>query len=81
MWPESSKSSADYFVIGTFALCPNGELLVLDIYRERLEGPNQPMLIKGKYDEYKPVLIGAESASIGITLYQQLRLVIFHAIG
>lgn len=69
----SKKSSADYFVLGTFALCSNGELLVLDIFRERLEGPDQPMLIKRKYDEYKPVLIGVESANMGLTLYQQLR--------
>ena len=69
----SKKSSADYFVLGTFALCPNGELLVLEIFRERLEGPDQPALIKRKYDEHKPVLIGVESANMGLTLYQQMR--------
>lgn len=69
----SLKSSADYFVLGTFALCPNGELLVLEIFRERLEGPDQPALIRRKFDEYKPVLIGVESASMGLTLYQQVR--------
>lgn len=42
----SSKSRADYFILGTFALCPNYELLVLDIYLEQLEEPYQPMLIK-----------------------------------
>ena len=35
----SKKASADYFVLGTFALCPGGELLVLEILREHLEGP------------------------------------------
>ena len=69
----SKKSSADYFVLGTFALCPNGELLALEIFRERLEGPDQPTLIKRKFDEYKPVLIGVESANMGLTLYQLLR--------
>ena len=68
----SKKSSADYFVLGTFALCPNGELLIIDIHRERLEGPDQPILIKRKFSEYKPVLIGVESANMGLTLYQQL---------
>ena len=69
----SKKSSADYFVLGTFALCPNGELLLLEIFRERLEGPDQPALISRKYEEYKPVFVGVESANMGLTLYQQLR--------
>ena len=69
----SKKTSADYFVLGTFALCPNGELLLLEIFRERLEGPDQPTLIQRKYNEHSPVLIGVESASMGLTLYQQLR--------
>ena len=69
----SIKSSADYFVLGTFALCPNGELLLLDILRERLEGPNQPMMIKQKFDEYIPAIIGVERANMGLTMYQQLR--------
>ena len=69
----SRKTSADYFVLGTFALCPNGELLVLEILRERLEGPDQPSLIMRKHHEYRPVFIGIESANMGLTLYQQLR--------
>ena len=69
----SKKSSADYFVLGTFALCPNGELLVLEIFRERLEGPDQPALINRKFQEYTPVLIGVESANMGLTLYQLVR--------
>ena len=67
----SRKSSADYFVLGTFALAPGGELLVLDILRERLEGPDQPALIRRKFHEYNPVIIGIESANMGLTLYQQ----------
>lgn len=67
----SKKSSADYFVLGTFALTPKGEILALDILRERLEGPDQPLLMRRKFQEWKPVLIGVESASMGLTLYQQ----------
>ena len=69
----SRKTSADYFVLGTFAVCPNGELLLLEVFRERLEGPDQPTLIARKHQEYKPALIGVESANMGLTLYQQLR--------
>ena len=69
----SLKSSADYFVLGTFAICPDGELLVLEIFRERLEGPDQPGLIARKYLEFMPLMTGVESSGIGLTLYQQLR--------
>ena len=69
----SRKTSADYFVLGTFAICPNGELLILEILRERLEGPDQPTLITRKHHEYKPLMIGVESVNMGLTLYQELR--------
>lgn len=54
-------------------MCPDGELLVIDIFRERLESPDQPALMMRKYQEYKPSLIGVESSNTGLTLYQQLR--------
>ena len=44
-----------------------------EILRERLEEPDQPSLMARKYREYKPALIGVESANMGLTLYQQLR--------
>ena len=67
----STKSSADYFVLGTFALTPTGELLVLEILRERLEGPDQPALMRRKFEEWRPTLVGVEGANMGLTLYQQ----------
>ncbi|MBQ7593148.1 MAG: hypothetical protein IJU48_02200 [Synergistaceae bacterium] len=69
----SMKSSADYFVLGTFALCPDGELLVLDIFREHLNGPDQPALMLRKFQEWKPSLVGVEDSEISITMYQLLR--------
>lgn len=66
----STRSSAYYFVLATFMLCPNGELLLLGILLERLEGPDQPVLIKRKFDEYTPAMIGVDSANIGLTMYQ-----------
>lgn len=41
----STRSSVNYFMLGTFVLCPNVELLLHDILRERLEGADQPILI------------------------------------
>jgi predicted phage terminase large subunit-like protein len=68
----STKTSADFFVLGTFAVTPESELLVLDILRTRVEGPDQPDLIRRHYERYKPALIGVESKNMGITLFQSL---------
>jgi hypothetical protein len=35
-WAWSQQSTADYSAIGVFALCPGGELLVLDVVNRRL---------------------------------------------
>ena len=68
----STKSSADYFVNGTFAVTPHNELLVLDIFRTRLEGPDQPKHMHRLFHEWKPLIQGVESKNMGLTLYQQL---------
>ena len=68
----SRKASADFFVLATFALAPGGELLLLDVLRERLEGPDQPALMRRKWAEWRPALVGVESANMGLGLYQQL---------
>jgi predicted phage terminase large subunit-like protein len=69
----STKSSADYFVVGTFALTPQNEILILDIFRTRIEGPDQPGHMHRLFQEWKPLLQGVESKNMGLTLFQQLR--------
>jgi predicted phage terminase large subunit-like protein len=68
----STKTSADFFALGTFAVTPESDLLVLDMLRTRIEGPDQPALIRRSYERYKPALIGVESKNMGITLFQSL---------
>ncbi len=68
----STKASADYFVLGTWALTPNKELLLLDVIRERLEGPDQPILFQNGFHRWHPVKQGVEVAGLGKTLYQTL---------
>jgi predicted phage terminase large subunit-like protein len=69
----STKSSADYFVVGTFALTLQNELLVLDIFRTRIEGPDQPGHMRRLFQEWQPLLQGVESKNMGLTLFQQLK--------
>jgi predicted phage terminase large subunit-like protein len=68
----STKSSADYFVLGTWAVTPSQDLLLLDILRRRLEGPDQPALFHQGYARWRPALQGVEARNTGLTLFQQL---------
>lgn len=68
----SAKSTADYFVLATWAQTPNKELLLLDIIRERLEGPDQPDLFQNGYRRWRPALQSVEIKAMGLTLFQTL---------
>lgn len=67
------SDSADYFVLSTFALTPDNNLLVLDVFRLKIEGPDQPRLIRQQAQKWKPLMIGVESKNMGLTLFQTLR--------
>jgi predicted phage terminase large subunit-like protein len=68
----STKESADFFVLGTWAITQNKELLLLDIIRERMESPDQPDLFENGFRRWKPVQQGVEVAGLGKSLYQTL---------
>lgn len=71
----SEKASADYFVLGTWLVTPARDLLLRDVLRERLEGPDQPRLFRQGYERWtpRPRMQGIESKGIGLTLFQTLR--------
>lgn len=69
----STKSTADYFVLATWVVTPHKELLLRDIIRERLEGPDQPQLFKQAMHRWSPVLQGVETKAMGLTLFQTLQ--------
>jgi len=69
----STATSADYTVVGTFALTPKSELLVLDILRLRLESPDLIGLLRRGYEKWRPGFIGIERAGYGLMLIQQAR--------
>ena len=69
----SDKTSADYFVITTFMVTPQNDLLVLDVFRLQVEGAEQKRLIADAYRRYDPQIQGVEVKSMGLTLYQECR--------
>jgi len=69
----STKTSADYFVLATWLVTPHKDLLLRDVIRMRLEGPDQPKLFEQGYQRWRPKLQGVETKSMGLTLFQTLR--------
>lgn len=56
----SLKKEADYTVIGAWAVSPYGDLILLDIHRERMEGPDLVPSIKSMVNRHDLEYIGIE---------------------
>lgn len=69
----SVKASADYTVVAAWAVTPQRDLILLDIQRLRMEGPDQPDLIRGAFQKWKASQVKVESVAYQLTLVQSLR--------
>ncbi len=67
----STKTSADYTVVATWAATPDKDLLLLDRVRLRLEGPDHVPLLRTTYQRWKPGFIAIERTGFQLTLIQQ----------
>lgn len=68
----STKASADYFVLSTWAISKSSDLIRVDGIRARLEGPDQINLFKQAFSRWKPAFQAVEAVGVGKTLYQML---------
>jgi predicted phage terminase large subunit-like protein len=66
----STKTTADYTVISTFALTPNQDLLLLNVQKVKMEGPDQLPLIQSVYMNWRPAQIYIESVGYQLTMIQ-----------
>jgi predicted phage terminase large subunit-like protein len=69
----SLKTSADYTVVATWAQTRAGDLILLDLVRRRLEGPDQVKLLRSVYERYKPSFLAIENVAYQLALIQQAR--------
>lgn len=68
----STSTSADYTVIATWAYVPERHLvLLLDIIRERMEGPDLIPRLREVNARFRPALIGIESGAAQLALVQE----------
>lgn len=56
----SVKKDADYTVIGAFAVTPENDLILLDLHRERMEGPALQPAIRSMVERHNLDYIGIE---------------------
>jgi predicted phage terminase large subunit-like protein len=62
---DTVATSADYTVVATFARTPNGELLLIDLLRRRLESTGHLPMLKAAWDRHHPEFIGVETDAYG----------------
>lgn len=76
----STKDHADYTSVGIWQAIPNPaspmfghDLLLLDVIRERLEGPDQQKLMGDVYRRYGLAYVAIERAGYQLTMVQSVR--------
>ena len=69
----STKTSADYFVLGTWAQTPDNDLALIDLIHTRLETPDQVPLFRQQFNRWKPGTQWVGTKGLGISLYQLLK--------
>lgn len=68
----SVKTQADYTVMGVFGLT-GPDLMLLDLFRGKLEGPDLPRLAARVFQAYRPAYIGVESVGFQTSTVQDMR--------
>lgn len=68
----SVRTQADFTVMGVFGLT-GPDLLVLDVFRGKMEGPDLPRLAARVFQAWRPAYIGVESVGFQTSTVQDLR--------
>lgn len=68
----STSEKADYTVIAIFATDSKNRIMLIDIFRDKLEPTKHKDVIEKLYRKYRPVLIGVESVQYQASLFYQL---------
>lgn len=69
----SLKETADYTVIGMWALTPSRDLLLLDLVRARLEGPDHLPMLERAFSRWRPGYMAIERTAYQLALVQSAK--------
>lgn len=70
---NSIKTINDYFVVTTIYVTPEHDLLIYDVYRTHIEGPEQKPLMKKQAARYFPRFQAVEDKTFGTNLIQDMK--------
>lgn len=70
---NSEKTINDYFVVSTWYVTPEHDLLLYDVYRTHITGPDQKPLLKEMSYRYRPRFQAIEDKTFGTNLIQECK--------
>jgi predicted phage terminase large subunit-like protein len=66
------KQQNDFTAISTWGLTPERDLVLLDVLRAKMEGPDQVAAIRRVFRRWRPAFVGVEAVAYQLTLVQTL---------
>ncbi len=69
----TEKEQSDYFVLSTWAVTPERDLLLLDVFREKAETTKHESIFDTQYQLWKPMYQGVENKTFGLNIIQALK--------
>ena len=70
----TEKETSDYFVLSTWAVTPDRDLLLLDVVRTRAETTKHLALLVAGRERWRPAFQGVEAQSFGLNILQSGRM-------
>ncbi len=67
----TTKEESSWTAIGIWAVTPHSDLLLLDVTRERLQGPDVENLLLSLYQRWLPACFGVEDKHYGLHICQK----------
>lgn len=69
----TEKETSSYFVCSTWAVTPEKDLLLLDVFRERAETTKHKAVLKAQRDRWSPAFQGVENKTFGLNIIQEAK--------
>ena len=66
----TEKETSDYFVCSTWAVTPDKDLLLLDVFREKAETTKHEEILANQRSKWRPLFQGVENKTFGLNILQ-----------
>lgn len=69
----TENENSDYFVVSTWAMTKDRDLLLLDVLRERAETTKHKTIILSIFNRWQPRFVGVENRTYGLNIIQDVK--------